>query len=382
MHCSRVAIATFVGLLIGGVSAAQDTVTLKDGSTKTGTIQDADFRGIKLAVTGGGGTTTIKRDDVASITLGAQPKEFKAAEEDLLRGRFEEAVTNFQAVIENTKNRPIFKQEAFMGLARANAGLQKPDDAIKALKTLLEQFPQSWHLEQAQDMVVRVLLLTGKASDAAAFAQSEEGRVAKLEQSGPIVEHLKLQKARASLAAGQTKEAKSDASAIASGTSPGAGAAKVLLAEIALADKDVAGAENLFKEALKVVAAKSDRAAAFNGLGSILLEKGKNERKTDLIREAQLLFLRTALVLPPDAGEPTDAHEAGIFNAAVSFQYLGELGAPAAGSKAETKSEGKPDDVQARNMQRARENFRRLLSLYPQSKYANEAQQRLQKLGG
>ena len=41
--------------------------------------------------------------------------------------------------------------------------------------------------------------------------------------------------------------------AIASGNSPGAGAAKVLLAEIAVADKDVAGAEKLFQDALKVV---------------------------------------------------------------------------------------------------------------------------------
>jgi tetratricopeptide (TPR) repeat protein len=382
--CSRVALAALVGLSVAGAGLSQDTINLKDGSSKQGTIQEADYRGLKVSVTGGGGTTTIKTDDITGITLGNPPKEFKAGEDDLLRGRQDDAIPNLQAVIENKKNRSIFRQDAYIKLAEAYVRSDKADEAIKTLKALIEEFPQTRHLEQAQGMVIMILARTGKAQDAASFAEAEEGRVSKLEQSSGLVERLKLSKARAYLAAGDPKKAKADASTLASGTTPAAGAAKVLLAEISLAEKNVDEAKKLFTDALKVVSARSDRASAFNGLGAILLEQGKNDKKPDLIREANLLFLRTALVLAPEPGESTEAHETGLFNAGVSFQYLAELGAPApaAGSKAETKTEGKTDDAQARNMQRARENFRRLLSTYPQTKYATEAQQRLQKLGG
>jgi hypothetical protein len=386
MHLrSGLLIAALVTLGIPSALTAQDTVVMKDGSSKTGSIQDADFRGLKLSIQGGG-TTSVKRDEIASITLDPKslPKEFKAAEDEFVRGKYDEAVASYQAVLDaKTKARSIIRQDAFMRQAQSYVFLDKADDAIKTIGSLIQEFPQSWHLEAAGALQVQILTRTGKAAEAATFAETEESRIAKLPESTGLVERMKLLKAKAYLDAGDPKKAKAEASTLAGGSSPGAGGAKVLLALISLADKNAAEAEKLFRDALKSVSARSDRAAAFNGLGSILLEKAKESKQTADIMDALLLFLRTALVESPEAGEATEAHEAGIYNAGVCFQYLGELGTASAGSKSESKgAEAKGDDAQARNLQRAREWFRRLLRDYPQSKYAADAQTRLQKLGG
>lgn len=386
MHLrSGVLIAALVMLGFSSALTAQDTVILKNGESKTGSIQDADFRGIKLSISGGG-TTSIKRDDIQSISLDPKslPKEFKAGEDEYVRQKYDEAVASYQALLEaKTKARSIIRQDAFMRQAQSYVFLDKADDAIKTIGAMITEFPQSWHLEAAGALHVQILTKTGKAAEAATFAETEESRIAKLPESTALVDRMKLLKAKAYLDAGDPKKAKAEAGALAGGTSPGAGGAKVLLGLIAAAEKLFPEAEKNFREALKSVTARSDRAAAFNGLGTILLERGKESKKTDEIMDALLFFLRTALVESPDAGESTESHEAGVYNAGICFQYLGELGTASAGSKSESKgAEAKGDDAQARNIQRAREWFRRLLRDYPQSKYAADAQTRLQKLGG
>jgi outer membrane protein assembly factor BamD (BamD/ComL family) len=381
---SFVVMPLLVMSLTSAAIAQQDTVTLKDGSTKPGQIQDYDFRGVKLTLAGGGGTTTIKADDVASVTYGSQPKEFKQAEDEFNRSKYEDAAASFQGIIDNKKIRSVLRQDAWKDQAIAYLRSGKVDDAVKSFKGMLEEFPQSRYLEEVQRSLVTLLVGTGKGPDAVAFIESEETRLQKIPETGALIERLKILKARAYLGAGDTKKAKAEATALASGTSGAAASAKVLLAEIALAEKQTAEAEKLFRDALTKVTAKSDRAAAFNGLGSILLDRGKESKQQDPIREALLLFLRTALVEIPEAGEPTEAHETGIYNAGVAFQYLGELGSGGGSKAADTKADGAraTDDAQGRNLARARENFRRLLREYPQSKHAGDAQTRLQKLGG
>jgi hypothetical protein len=96
-----------------------------------------------------------------------------------------------------------------------------------------------------------------------------------------------------------------------------------------------------------------------------LLDKGKATNKSDLIRDALLKFLRSALQLPPAPGEDTGAHEEALFNAAESFFFLAEL--------------GKGDD-QVRSFSRARDLYRRVLAEYPQSRFKDPVSKRLERL--
>jgi tetratricopeptide (TPR) repeat protein len=377
-----------LALLLSSAAPGQDTVTLKDGTTKQGSVQEWNYNGLKMTVAQGGGTTTIKPEDIGSVTL-VGPKEYKQGEEEYHRGKGEEVAATLGPFIDKKTNRAVLRAEALWMSGQGYLRSEKADDGIKTLKTLMEEFPQTHHLDDAITTNASVHVRTGKAQDAVSFLEAEEGRVAKLSESAKIVDGVKITKARAYLLAGDAKKAKTEATTLAGGTSSAAGAAKVLLGDIAVAEKQIPEAEKYYNDAKKVVTTRADRAACFNGLGTILLEKGKEARSPDQIRDALMYFLRTALVEIPEAGDSTEAHETGLYNTAVCFQYLGELGAPSAGGSKGPESKGgggggeaKTDDAQARNLQRARENFRRLIREYPQSKYASDAQTRLQKLGG
>src|SRR5207248_656003 len=150
------------------------------------------------------------------------------------------------------KLRSPLRQEAWMKQAECYIRLDKADDAIKSLKGLLEEFPQSRYLERAETTIADILVRTGKAADAATFLEAEESKVAKLPESTAIVERVKLNKAKAILATGDTKKAKTEAGTLAGGSGAAAGGAKVLLAQISVAEKSPpAEAEKLYRDALK-----------------------------------------------------------------------------------------------------------------------------------
>src|SRR5262249_45071091 len=152
---------------------------LKDG-TKEGQVQEVDFRGVKLSM--GGATTTIKIDEVQEITFSNPPKEFKQAEDEFQRGKYDEAITNYQAVIDNKKARAPIRQEAWWKLGICNLRLGKADEAIKAFKGMLAdgEFPHSRYLSRAEAQVADILIATGKGADALAFIEAEETRLQKV----------------------------------------------------------------------------------------------------------------------------------------------------------------------------------------------------------
>ena len=191
--------------------------------------------------------------------------------------------------------------------------------------------PRAGISSRPRTCVVRVLIADRQGTGRGRLRSRPRRPVAKLEQSRPIVERPQAPEGARIARRRRPEEGEDrDASAIASRHLPGAGAAKVLLAEIALAEKDVAEAEKLFKDALKVVTAKSDRAAAFNGLGLDPAREGQErERKTDADP-------RGPAALPPhgaraSAGRrrarPRRTRPASSMPRS-RFQYLGELGRP------------------------------------------------------
>ncbi len=366
---NQLMIAMALVTLSSRVFAQNDTITLKDNSTKQGTVQEWDYRGVKVAV-GGSGTTTIKADDVLGVEFAAAPKDFKEGKDDLAGGKFDEAVAKFQALIDNAKARAAIRQESHWYKAQALKGSGKNDESVAAMKAMIAdgQFPSSHYLEQIHDLVPTMLAQAGKGAEAITFIEGEESRINKLPESGGLLEGLKLGRARAYLASNDLAKAKSEATALAATTGARASEAKVMLGTIALAEKNPTEAEKLFRDALKVVTRSRERAACYNGLGAVLQQRGKETSKPDLLREALLNYLRTALMFAPAPGEPTGEHENGLYNAANCFQLLGDVSSD--------------KDVQKRNYGRAVEMYRRFVAEYPQSPLKADAQSRLSKLGG
>jgi len=364
----RAVVAAAVVCAVPAFAQADDKITKKDGSTVAGQIMEWDYRNAKVQLPGAGkATTNVKTDDIESVEYGGLTKEWKDADTDYKSGKDDAAVGKFKALAENKKLRAALRQEAFWNAANASFRLGKDEDGVAMLKTLISEaeFPSSRYLGAAQDNIVRGLTRMGKSADSIAFADAEISRTGRLADSAAFVDRLKLMRCRALLAQGKAKDAKVDAGSLAQGTGAMSGEAKVLMASIAFAEKDNAAAETQATAALKLSLSNAARAECYNVIGKCLLEKGKATNKSDLIRDALLKFLRSALQFPPAPGEDTGAHEEALFNAAESFFFIAEL--------------GKGDD-QVRSFSRARDLYRRVLAEYPQSRFKDPASKRLERL--
>ncbi len=368
---SFVSITVAVFLAVSPLVAQEkdDVVTLKDGRKETGKVQNHDFNAVKIQIDGGG-SKVIKAADVESVELISKPKELRDGEAAAQAGRDDEAITKFGAAIANKRLRPVHRQEAYRGLAAAQFRANKADEGLATLKAMLsaEEFPLSCYLESASADVVARSLAADKADDAAAFLEAQITRLARIPEAGSLVDGLKLQRCRILLKKGDDAGAKREALSIAQGGGSGAAEAKALLGELALAAKDTAGAEKLFREALAGSAGAPAKVAAWNGLGEINLQKGLAEKKPDTLKVALMAFLRGVHQYPPAPGETSSGHETALFKAGVSYQAVGEL--------------EKAGEAQTRAFNRARELFRRLRDTYPDSSFAEEAKSRLERLGG
>jgi tetratricopeptide (TPR) repeat protein len=360
--------AVMTAALVLPLVAQNDTITMKDGSTKNGKVLDWNFKSVEVAV-GGAGSTRIKAEDVASIAFDAVPKAMKEADAAFSGGRDAEAIEKYRAIIEDKKTRKPLMQDAWWKCAEAQRRTGKLEEAAETLKTMLNAggFGESRYLVEADDLIPQWLIWAGKADAAASFTSEEEARVGKLGVAGQG-ERLKLWRARALLAKGDTGKAGTEASALAGGSGTVAADAKVLLGTIALAGNKHEEAERLFREAMAVTQTPSVRASCFAGLGEVLLARALKSKKPDEFKEALLCYLRPVVQYSPDAGGDTDAYAIALFGAGVCFQSIGEL--------------EKDAEKQKVSLSRARENYRKLLDNFPNSPRAAEARERLSRVGG
>ncbi len=347
-------------------SAQDDTVVMKDGSRKTGTIQEYDFRSLKLGIAGGRGSTSVRAEEIESVEWSGVPKDMKDAENLLASQNDEAAVEKFQAVLGNAKLRSVLRQEAAFSLALAQFRSGKTEEGVATLRSLLDEksFPLSRHILAAHEHAVNGLNALRKSDEALGFVDAEIARLQKVSDTAAVVDRLKLLKCRTLIEKGEENRAQADCKALAASSSPIAAEAKVMLGRIALKAKNDAEAEKHFLEALQSPAITPfARAASWNGLGMILQQKGVTQKKAEPLKEALLAFLRAVVQFPPAAGESSEHYETGLFRAAQCFKGLAEL--------------DKPGDVQTQNFVRAVGLLRRLLREYPGSQQAAEAQQLL-----
>lgn len=358
-----VAVCAFGGVF---ATAQEDKIILRDNSEKTGQVEEYDFRSIKLKLAGSA-TTTIKVDEVQAVTFGGLPRDFSDAEAAAQRGAHAEAAAKYQAALDKNPRRPV-KQDAMFGIGIAQINSGNAADGVKSLKALLAEgaFPQSRHIEAAESQIIAAL----PAAEQLPFVDGEIARVGKISDSGRLVDRLKLARCKILMAAGNLKDAKSDANALANSTGPGAGAAKVLLGDIARAEKNANDADRLYRDALRSTGlSRGDRAAVYNGLGALQLEKGvAGAGKPDEIRGALLSFLRVVVQFAPaDGSESSAPLEVALLNAGICFERLAQLG---------TKAE------QPLLRKRAKDLFGRLLNDFPQSQLKLEAETHFKKLDG
>jgi tetratricopeptide (TPR) repeat protein len=264
------------------------------------------------------------------------------------------------------KIRPIFRQYALHGIARALAGQRKNEDAVKAFNDLLSKEPDTKFLREAHlgligalrakpDLVGASAAVKHAADEAKSKALGDEFSVqVDLQKAGLLEDQKKWPEAHSEYS-GLLKKADKFPNL--------AGIARLGMGRSIMNNKEIEKAKGYFLELSKSATTRFLLAGAYNGLGDCAYKAAETSKKADDYREALLMYSRAGVLGFPGHGELTTEHERSIFLAGCCNQTLAGL--------------FKEDAAKQFFLHAAEQSFRELLSEYPRSEHVEAANKRL-----
>jgi hypothetical protein len=391
--------AVILVLFVGGSArAANDSVSLESGETVKGEISRETFKGINI------GPRSIAKAQVApdGIVYDKKPDQLTRGQ-DSLRGRdYKAAHRGFQAVIQLCEAasaaaaaekdakaakgakkpaakpapksavpiRPIFYQHALWGEAQTFAEEGDSKEAGVAIANLIKAFPESWYLQEALLLKVRLAGEDPAAFDAAATEAIKQAGAAGA--GSEIGDQINLLKAENLVRKGSADEAqKVYASLRGSSVKRVADASKLAMAMIQL-DKDPVQAKITFNDLLNTSKDRMILCGAARGLGDALVKEMKGDKTMDGLRLALESYLRAEVVYFPARGDPTEAHQAALLSGAQCSEQISQM----------ASKDKKSSKVQEGFRTLAKDLYKELKAVYPKSEGARKSEAALSRLQG
>jgi outer membrane protein assembly factor BamD (BamD/ComL family) len=178
-------IALLLGLAAATPLAAQDTIKFKDPKKNPdleGEIATLTFDLVEIEVRAGNGTVKERVDPrlIREFIPTQKSVDFARAEEALANGDVAAAVERFNRVVGDTRARALLRQQAAIGIVRAQFTNGKYADAIASAQALRARRPDSFYVGESFQYEVKSLLATKNPARAkatiAALAAFAQGR--------------------------------------------------------------------------------------------------------------------------------------------------------------------------------------------------------------
>jgi tetratricopeptide (TPR) repeat protein len=133
-------VSTVVALLaLAGAGWAQDVVKMRSGTELKGKVTVLNSKNVSIAEAGGK-ASTLKSDDVATVTLGGDvPPSLQKADQAVAEGRIERALNLYPAALEEIAkktSRDLHKQFVYWNWADALRLKGSPAEALEMLRKL------------------------------------------------------------------------------------------------------------------------------------------------------------------------------------------------------------------------------------------------------
>lgn len=342
LSTSLLVLATGAAVLATGDAALaqdnKDSVQLKAGTTETGKIKSEDYGGI---VIDNRGDKTIAWKDVAQPNGIHYAKEtaYESAKDQFDAGRYEDALKAFEELKGEKSLRPVIKQHALYYSALIQQKLGKADEALAGYKELLSAFPKSRYLYDVGENTVAIY--QSKKDPAGAGKALEQMSTDALTAGVDPGFNSDINVLKGRLLEDQSKYAEAQAAygvaEHATGASPSVVQQAILgQARCAVALKDNAKAEGLFRKVVTSDGPPSVMAGGWNGLGDLMLMDARKTAKADpdKITDALYCYLRGVVQYVPMPGESTAEYERALFYSSRCFDFLGQLSTKADVKKA------------------------------------------------
>lgn len=317
------------------------------------TIQKETYTEIVYKV--GGAIIKVSIEDIDRVEYSDAPDEFGNAEKKRAEGMFKEAIEDYKrclAEFEAKRVRPWIIQYALFGIASCYENLGDVEKAIENFESLREKVPDSKFLPQSIESLIRLYASKGQYTEATDLATILE------EPGNKFPRHWQL---KGSYLQGQIREMQGKYDAAKStyhklkGQASSYGIQKmVYLAEVGIcrcliAKGNFSEAEPALKELANTLPSSEHEilAEVFNALGRCAYNRGEAGGGKAAYKEALMAYLRTVVLYATPQTEAEALYYAGL--------CLEKL----------------------ERYDQAIEEYKRVVSNYPNSEYATKAKHRI-----
>ncbi len=361
------------GLAFGQQRAAapQDTVVLADKKEKTGQVVKETYKEVSLQ-DAKGAAENIPIANVSVVRFGDSPAFIGAGDAACGRGDYGKALETYKvglAGIDAKKIRPIFRQYALFGIARALGGQRKNDDAVKAFNDLLSKEPDTKFLRETHLGLIAALRAKPDPAGASAAVKRAADEAKSKGLGDEFAVRVDLQKAGLLEDEKKWPEAHSEYSGLLKRADkfPNlTGVARLGMGRSIMNNKEIEKAKGYFLELSKTATTRFLLAGAYNGLGDCAYKAAEVSKKADDYREALLMYSKAGVLGFPAPGELTAEHERSIFLAGCCNQALAGL--------------FKEEAARQFFLRVAEQAFRELVAEYPRSEHVEAANKRLKDI--
>jgi tetratricopeptide (TPR) repeat protein len=335
----------------------------KSSQEDAGDIQSETYDGVDIKK--GPTVKKIKLDLIKSITYRDEPKDYINARQLQESGRYAQAIESYKKALADNRLRAIFKQHILFKIAVCYHSDKKLDEAIQAYDELLKAFEKTYYFKQTYFNKSDCAAKKGDVKTASDILDDAKAKGRDLGDKFPL--EVDLRKANLMEEFSKFDEAKAIYNRLKTTAQMQPAIysrALIGLGRVELANKNLAGAEEAFNEVID----KSDdavaKAGAYNGKGDCLTANPKADYKT--LKNALFSYLRSKLLYPAPAGEPTMEEEKAIYSSGLSCEKL---------------AQALPQEKKKIYINNAKLLYQELKQKFPGSRYVAEANKRLSELG-
>lgn len=306
-------------------AAKDDTVTLKDGSSKTGKVVEETYGGLELEVKKG-----VKQhfdwSNITAVKYALIPVEYTEAMEARSVDT-QAALEKLTALTQQEGLGDVWRQQSLLALAQFQQRQGLLDEAISSWNALITAYPEGRYLGIAARGLVEAQLAKGDAAAAGKSidALSASPAAGKFESLGLELKLLRgtilMQQKKYADARTAFEQVEKDPKAVEAVSA----AAKLGVAESLKWEGKTADAETRFKALVEGSGPTFLMAGAWNGMGDLLSQKGFDTKNADLLTEALFSYLRGVVQYVPAAGESQEEYERALGGAAKCFNLLSQL---------------------------------------------------------
>lgn len=317
-------LAAILALAAGSAGGDDDTVVLRDGTTKTGKIQASEAAGVTLTV--GKKSETTPWSAVASLQYGGA-RDFDVARQALAEGKRDEGIAALEKLAADKKMRAPLHQEVQFELARAYQAKGDADKALAGWRDLLKSHPNGRYLVNGGYWMTLALLARNDPGGAlrAVDELTTDARGANADANS--VTALDLLRGRALESQKKWPDAQAAYERVAAAKEMPADLVAMAQLGAARAVQGAGKKDDAVKRYKDLLAKRPPpvvSAGAWNGLGDVALEAATPKKEVDGLEDALLSYLHGVVLDTPSPAEPTEELERALAGTVKTLQLLAD----------------------------------------------------------